>query len=126
MCRTAPINGCVSVGATIRPIPTSGISATAWQVEKQRIKDELRSGNYRFSLLSRITLKTSDETDLCALAHRERAVIWNGRRPPGRASAMLQAVLRSRAYDEPDARSLCEMRFRRSTGPFPAATRRHL
>jgi len=68
-----------------------------WQVEKQRIEDELRSGNDRFPLLSRITLKTSDETDLCALAHRERAVIWNGRRPPGRASAMLQAVLRSRA-----------------------------
>jgi RNA-directed DNA polymerase len=34
------------------------------QREKERIKDELLSGNYRFWLLSRITLKTGDETDL--------------------------------------------------------------
>ena len=30
-----------------------------WQREKAQIKDELRSGNYRFSLLSRVTLKTA-------------------------------------------------------------------
>jgi RNA-directed DNA polymerase len=35
-----------------------------WQREKERIKDQLLAGNYRFALLSRITLKTGDETDL--------------------------------------------------------------
>jgi RNA-directed DNA polymerase len=35
-----------------------------WQREKEHIKDQLRSGNYRFSLLSRITLKTGDDTEL--------------------------------------------------------------
>ena len=35
-----------------------------WPHEKQTIKDELRSGNYRFSLLSRITLKSGEEVDL--------------------------------------------------------------
>jgi RNA-directed DNA polymerase len=35
-----------------------------WQREKERIKAELLSGNYRFALLSRITVKTGDETDL--------------------------------------------------------------
>jgi RNA-directed DNA polymerase len=35
-----------------------------WKREKEHIKDQLRSGNYRFSLLSRIMLKNGDETDL--------------------------------------------------------------
>src|ERR1700704_1944426 len=35
-----------------------------WPREKQRIKGELHVGNYRFSLLSRITLKDGEETDL--------------------------------------------------------------
>jgi hypothetical protein len=35
-----------------------------WVREKERIKGELLSGNYRFSLLSRITLKDGDDTDL--------------------------------------------------------------
>lgn len=35
-----------------------------WSQEKQRIKEELLAGNYRFSLLSRITLTTGEETDL--------------------------------------------------------------
>jgi hypothetical protein len=35
-----------------------------WQREKERIKAELLSANYRFALLSRITVKTGDETDL--------------------------------------------------------------
>jgi hypothetical protein len=35
-----------------------------WPREKERIKGELLSGNYRFSLLSRITLKNGEETDL--------------------------------------------------------------
>ena len=34
------------------------------QREKAQIQDELRSGSYRFSLLSRITLKDGDDTDL--------------------------------------------------------------
>ena len=34
-----------------------------WQAEKQRIKDELLSGDYRFSLLTRITLKDGEDTD---------------------------------------------------------------
>jgi len=35
-----------------------------WLREKAQIKDQLLSGNYRFSLLSRVTLKDGDETDL--------------------------------------------------------------
>jgi RNA-directed DNA polymerase len=35
-----------------------------WKREKAQIKDELLSGNYRFSLLTRITLKDGEETDL--------------------------------------------------------------
>jgi RNA-directed DNA polymerase len=35
-----------------------------WPHEKEQIKNELLSGNYRFSLLSRITLKDGDDTDL--------------------------------------------------------------
>jgi RNA-directed DNA polymerase len=35
-----------------------------WPREKTQIKDQLRSGNYRFSLLARVTLKDGDETDL--------------------------------------------------------------
>ena len=35
-----------------------------WSQEKERIRDELLAGNYRFSLLSRITLQTGDESDL--------------------------------------------------------------
>jgi hypothetical protein len=35
-----------------------------WLREKAQIKDQLLSGNYRFSLLARVTLKDSDETDL--------------------------------------------------------------
>jgi len=35
-----------------------------WQRDKAQIRDELRSGSYRFSLLSRITLKDDDDTDL--------------------------------------------------------------
>jgi hypothetical protein len=35
-----------------------------WPREKQRIKGELHVGNYRFSLLSRITLKDGEDTDL--------------------------------------------------------------
>jgi RNA-directed DNA polymerase len=38
-----------------------------WAREKQRIKDELVAGSYRFSLLSRITRRDGDEIDLwCA------------------------------------------------------------
>jgi retron-type reverse transcriptase len=38
-----------------------------WAHEKQRIKDELVAGSYRFSLLSRITRRDGEETDLwCA------------------------------------------------------------
>jgi hypothetical protein len=35
-----------------------------WQREKEQIKNELLSGNYRFSLLSRITIKDGEDTDL--------------------------------------------------------------
>jgi hypothetical protein len=35
-----------------------------WVREKERIKGELLSGNYRFSLLSRITLEDGEDTDL--------------------------------------------------------------
>jgi RNA-directed DNA polymerase len=35
-----------------------------WQREKVQIKDDLLSGNYRFALLSRVTLKDGDDTDL--------------------------------------------------------------
>jgi len=35
-----------------------------WPREKETIKRELLSGNYRFSLLTRITLKDGDDTDL--------------------------------------------------------------
>ena len=35
-----------------------------WSREKEQIKDELLSGNYRFSLLTRITLKDGEDTDL--------------------------------------------------------------
>jgi len=35
-----------------------------WPCEKKQIKDELLAGSFRFSLLSRITLKDGDETDL--------------------------------------------------------------
>ena len=35
-----------------------------WQAEKQRVKNELLSGDYRFSLLTRITLKDGEDTDL--------------------------------------------------------------
>jgi len=35
-----------------------------WAHEKQRIRDELLSGSYRFSLLARITRKDGEETDL--------------------------------------------------------------
>jgi RNA-directed DNA polymerase len=35
-----------------------------WPREKEQIKDDLDSGNYRFLLLSRITLKDGKETDL--------------------------------------------------------------
>jgi RNA-directed DNA polymerase len=35
-----------------------------WKREKAQIKDEPLSGNYRFSLLSRVTLKNGEETDL--------------------------------------------------------------
>jgi hypothetical protein len=34
-----------------------------WQREEQQIKDELLSGSFRFSLLSRITLKDGNETE---------------------------------------------------------------
>jgi hypothetical protein len=38
-----------------------------WTREKQRIKEELHAGSYRFSLLSRITREDGEETDLwCA------------------------------------------------------------
>jgi RNA-directed DNA polymerase len=35
-----------------------------WPRQKEQIKGELTSGNYRFSLLTRITLKDSEDTDL--------------------------------------------------------------
>jgi hypothetical protein len=35
-----------------------------WLREKAQIKGQLLSGNYRFSLLSRVTLKDGEETDL--------------------------------------------------------------
>ena len=35
-----------------------------WARKKEQIKDELLSGNYRFSLLTRITLKDGDDADL--------------------------------------------------------------
>src|SRR5215468_10894754 len=35
-----------------------------WPGEKERIKGELLSGNYRFSLLSRCMLKDGEDTDL--------------------------------------------------------------
>ena len=35
-----------------------------WPREKEQIKAELLSGNYRFSLLTRITLKDGDDADL--------------------------------------------------------------
>jgi len=35
-----------------------------WMCEKERIKADLLSGNYRFSLLTRITLKDGEDTDL--------------------------------------------------------------
>ncbi len=35
-----------------------------WPHEKEKIKDELQAGSYRFSLLSRVTLKNGEETDL--------------------------------------------------------------
>jgi RNA-directed DNA polymerase len=35
-----------------------------WPHEKEKIKDELHSGSYRFSLLSRITLKNGEDADL--------------------------------------------------------------
>jgi len=35
-----------------------------WPRDKAQIKDELQSGSYRFSLLSRVTLKDGEETDL--------------------------------------------------------------
>ena len=35
-----------------------------WPHEKEQIKDELRSGSYRFSLLSRVTLKNGEDADL--------------------------------------------------------------
>jgi RNA-directed DNA polymerase len=35
-----------------------------WLREKEQIKADLLSGNYRFSLLTRITLKDSEDTDL--------------------------------------------------------------
>jgi RNA-directed DNA polymerase len=44
-----------------------------WRHEKLQIKNELLSGNYRFSLLSRITLKTGDETDLWSARD---ALVW--------------------------------------------------
>jgi hypothetical protein len=35
-----------------------------WLRENEQIEDQLRSGNYRFSLMSRVMLKTGDEADL--------------------------------------------------------------
>jgi hypothetical protein len=35
-----------------------------WNQEKDRIKSDLLSGDYRFSLLSRVTLANGDEVDL--------------------------------------------------------------
>lgn len=64
MCWTAPISGRVGGGRTIRPIPMFGSFRRCWQREKERIKDKLLAGYFRFALLSRITLKTGDETGL--------------------------------------------------------------
>jgi hypothetical protein len=65
-----------------------------WQREKQRIKDELLSGNYRFSLLSRITLKTGDETDLWsardALVLKALALVLAGHLPVSRRCTHLK------------------------------------
>jgi hypothetical protein len=35
-----------------------------WSREKEQIKDDLRSGGYRFALLSRVTLENGEDTDL--------------------------------------------------------------
>jgi hypothetical protein len=42
--------------------------------EKERIKGELLSGDYRFSLLSRITLKDGEQTDLWSAISQSRDV----------------------------------------------------
>jgi hypothetical protein len=41
-----------------------------WPREKEQIKRELLSGNYRFSLLLRVTLKDGEDTNLWSAATR--------------------------------------------------------
>ena len=57
------MSGCVGGDGTIRRTPTYGAFRREWMHEKKQIRDELRAGNYRFSLLTRITLKDGEETD---------------------------------------------------------------
>src|SRR5271154_862137 len=65
-----------------------------WQREKERVKDELLLGNHRFSLLSRITLKTGEETDLWsardALVLKALAIVLAKHLPLSRRCAHLK------------------------------------
>jgi hypothetical protein len=63
-CWAVPLRGCVDGGGTIRPIPMFGHFCRRWLRETAQMKAQLRSGNYRFSLLSRVPPKDGEETDL--------------------------------------------------------------
>ena len=54
---------CAGGDWSIQPMPTSGRSAAAGNMRKRESRT-LRSGSFRFSLLTRITLKDGEETDL--------------------------------------------------------------
>ena len=90
-----------------------------WLREKEQIKADLPSGNYRFSLLTRITLEDGEETDLWSA--RDALVLKAGNHQPRRERAVSTRAcshqrLRNGASMRECGRSASSRGQRRSTG----------
>jgi hypothetical protein len=90
-----------------------------WPREQEQIRRELLSGNYRFSLLSRITLKDGEDTDLMCHTHRPGCP-WGG----GFAQVAFSPAALMRTQRGHEVSSSARLSFSRRMIPERLANRR--